>query len=107
VRLDIGLDTARGTAQAILLRREHVEQLPPPGELGAQHLALGIRQRPRRRPHRLGNVREPVGIQGVGLGQPAGGFRKIPRVAGIDHHDGQPHSGQGSGDGDFQATSGL
>jgi len=35
VRLDIGLDTARDTAQAILLRREHVEQLPPPGELGA------------------------------------------------------------------------
>ena len=48
-----------------------------------------------------------VGLQGIGLGQPARGFGQIPGLAGIDHHDGHPGGRQGRGDGHFEATGGF
>jgi hypothetical protein len=107
VRLAVGLNCARGAAQAILLGGAPGEPRAPPGQRGAERLGLGLRYGPRRRPPRLGNVGQAVGLPGRGRGPPARGMGHIPGVAGSAHHDGPPCGRPGSSDGHVEATGGF
>ena len=55
----------------------------------------------------LGEVSQDVCIDGIGLGQLAGGLGKVPDLTGVNDHDGEPGVGQGAGEVRLQPTGGL
>ena len=83
------------------------DELPPPRQEGAQLFGLRVRQRARRRPHRLGKVGHGAGIEDIRFGQLPGRFRKVPYLAGIDHHEGQGGRSQGRDHGPVVAPRGF
>ena len=70
-------------------------------------LGVRVRQGPHRRTDGLGEMGQYLGVQDVGLGQPASGLGEVPHLAGIDHHHWQGLGSQSTGHGQFQAASGL
>jgi hypothetical protein len=87
VLLQVAPDRRRSHQQAIALGHEHLNQLPPAGEQGVQRLDLRPGQWPRRGPHSLGEEREDLGIDRIGLGELAGGLGEVAHLAriGDDH----------------------
>jgi hypothetical protein len=79
--------------QALALGVEHLEQLPAAGEQGLELLGGRIRQRSGGGPDARGEEREHLGIDAVGLGQPAERLREGAHLARID--DGDRESGRG------------
>ena len=86
---DVPADQCAGVLQSIPLGGQHLEELSPPRHEGVELLALGIRERPWRGLHTLGNEREEVGIEPVRLGELPGGFGEVADVARIRHDHGE------------------
>ena len=78
-----------GHAAAVALGHDHLDDLAAARHQLAQGLRLGIGNRPRRRPDRLGEMRDRRGIEAVGLGEPAGGAGEIADLARVDHRQRQ------------------
>jgi hypothetical protein len=77
---DLGAHRRQGLPQAVLLRRQHADQLVAAlGERG-QRLTLRVGQGTWLRADRLGNMGQRRRVQGVGLGQTPGrlGARRGP-----------------------------
>jgi len=55
----------------------------------------------------LGEVRDDAGIEGIGLGEEAGGPGKVADLPGIDDRDGEADAGQNGRDGGFVAARGF
>ena len=66
-----------------------------------------VRQGTHRRPDRLGEMSDRLGIQAVGLGQSAHRPREAADLARVDHRHRQGSRGQGRGEADLQAAGGL
>ena len=66
-----------------------------------------VRQRPRLRLHRLGEVRDRLGVQPVGLGQPTSGAGEVADLAWFDDHQRQARSAQRRGHGRLEAAGRL
>lgn len=103
--LDVRVETRRGTPQAVLLRRPHAHALPPPGEKRTQVLRLRLRHWAGFGANRLRTMGQGTGVQGIGLGQLAGGLGKIAGLPWGDHDDGQSRCRQ-RGDGGALEPSG-
>ena len=91
----------------VALGHQHLEQLAPARHQGAQVAGGLVRQGPHGRPHRLGEAGDRLGVEAVGLGQPARGAREGAHLARVDDRDRQAGRGQGRGEADLQAAGGL
>jgi hypothetical protein len=105
--LDIRLEPPGRTCQAVLFGRPHGDELPPPCQQGAEFVGLGVRQGPRGRTHRLGNMGQGPRVEGIRFGQLPGGFGKVADLAGIHHRDGEPRCGQRRDHGSLVASCGF
>jgi hypothetical protein len=65
---DVGPQATRGVCQAVLRSGPHRDAWPPPCQEGAQRCRLRIRERARRRAHRLGKVGHGTGLEDIGVG---------------------------------------
>ena len=95
------------TAEAILLRRQHLDEWSAARQEGGQRLRLRIRQGAQRRAQHLGEVRQHLGIEGVGFGQLPRGFGKIAHLPRVDHDDRHPRGRQDPRDRDLQSAGGF
>ena len=107
VLLQIASDRGRRDQQAVPLGREHAEQLAPAGEEGIERLDRLVRQRPGSGPHALGEERQDLGIERVGLRELASGLGEVAHLAGIGDHDGQAGRGEGGDGRRLVATGGF
>jgi hypothetical protein len=80
--------------QPLALGVEHLEQLPAAGEQGLELLGGLIRQRPGGGPDPRREEGEHLGIDAVGLGQPAEGLREGAHLARIDDGDRESRGGE-------------
>ena len=106
---DMGLDAAGqlGVAElaaALALAADHLDQLPAPGDELAELPCGRVRQQPRLRPDRLGEAGDGLGIEAVGLGEPAGRTGEVADLARVDDGQRQPRRGQSGGDGGLEAA---
>src|ERR1700733_14315044 len=81
-------------APAIALGADHLDELAPAGHQLTEQPGLRIGEGPGRRLHRLGEVGNDGGIQGIGLGQPCGGPGEVSDLSRIDHGHRQAGRGQ-------------
>ena len=108
----MGIDAADqlGVAQLaapLALAADHLDNLAPAGDQLAEVPRGLVRQRPRLRLHRLGEARDRLGVQPVGLGQPTGGAGEVADLARVDDHQRQARSAQRGGHGCLEAAGGL
>jgi hypothetical protein len=94
VRATLALDAARGAAQPVLLRRQHIDELSAANDQGGQFLGAGFRQGPDGGSHRFGKLRQALRVKGIRLRQPSGGVGKVPHLARVDDDDRHPGGGQ-------------
>ena len=96
-----------GGAEPVLLGGAHLHQLAPAHHQGAEFLGGGIGQGAQGGPDGLGEVRQHLGIEGIGLGQLARGPGEVPHLAGVHDRHGQlggaalPRQGQLDAPGGF------
>ena len=96
-----------GEAQPVVLGSQHLQELAPPREQGAQRLGGRRGQGARLGADPLGKEGQQRGIDPVGLGELPGGFAEIVDLAGIGHHDREARGGEGHDHGVLKATGGL
>lgn len=82
-------------AQSIALRLQHLDQLPAAREQRVELLGLRIRQRAHGGTHALGEERQDVGVDAIGLGELPRGFREIADLPRIRDDHRQPGRRQG------------
>ena len=97
----------RSSAQAVLFGHEHSDDLPSESHESSDGLCLGIGQGTWSWVHSLGEVSQDVGIDGIGLGQLAGGLGEVPDLARVDHYDWEARGGQSPGEGCLQTSRSL
>ena len=76
----------RGLA-AVLLGGEHLDQLATACHQRTQRLGRRIWQWSHRGTHRIGEVGQHLGVDGVSLGQLADRFGEVAHLARVDSHD--------------------
>jgi hypothetical protein len=81
--------------------------LPPTVHQGRQGQGINARQRPEFGSNRLGEVGQYRRVQGVGLGQLAGGLGEVTHLPGVDDDHGVPSGGQGRDDRRLEAAGSL
>ena len=64
-------------SRPIALGLEHVEELPPPSEERVELASVGVGDRAPRGAHHVGEARENIGIDAVGLRELTSGFREV------------------------------
>jgi hypothetical protein len=107
VRANTAGDGGAGEAQAVALGGEHLEQLPAAGEHRIEGLGRLIGQRPGCGAHPLGEERERLGVNRIGLGElprRPGEIAHLPRIGDHDWHRG---GGERSDHGVFKASGRL
>ena len=109
---DVNLDPAPHAALAHPLHQSalgglHGDQLASAGGQGGELGARRIGRDPRLGPHRGCERGDHLGIDPIGLGQPAGRAREVADLARIDHGDPMPQLGQQRRDLVLQAAGGL
>jgi hypothetical protein len=87
---DVGVG---GLAQAIALGRDHVDDLPAPGNMRFKASEGGVRDWTWLGPKAITEEGKDLGVNGVRLGQPAQGSGEIAHLARID--DGHTETGAG------------
>lgn len=80
--LDTGANGARGSAQAVLLRHQHSNDLVSAGDQRVEVLNLGVAQGADGWTDGLSEVGKDLGVKSVGLGQLPGGPGKVPPPGG-------------------------
>ena len=112
VRVDIGVDgveflfeegdmavdrpdepLVHGAATAVGLHADHLDNLPTSGDEFAQRPGVRSRHRANLRPDLVGEQRNDLGVDGVGLGELAERLGEAPDLARID--DGERQTGAG------------
>ena len=78
-----------GSAEPERFLNAHIDQLSPSAHHVIQGAGIRILERASLRTNRLGKRRQYRCINQIRFGQLPRRFRKIPGLAGIDHHDGQ------------------
>ena len=96
-----------GGLAAVALGHQHLEQLPPARHQSTQMAGRLVRQGTHRWPDRLGEMSDRLGIQAVGLRQPAQRTGEAANLARVDHPHRQAGRGEGAGNADLQAAGGL
>jgi hypothetical protein len=90
------------SSEAVLLGAHHPNDLPSSGEDLLELSGLGVGDVPR------GGMASEAGgyesVQGVGLDEPSGGLGEVPRLARVDHEEGDLGSGQGPGERALEAS---
>ena len=109
---DVGVDpplesAIPGQAAAIRLGPEYLHELAAAGHEFAEALGVLGRHGADGRAHGLGEVRDDADIEGIGLGEEAGGPRTVADLAGIDDRDGTTRAGQDGRDGGCVAARGF
>jgi hypothetical protein len=94
-------------SETVFLGGCHLDDLPSSGEDLLELPGFLVGDGPRDGADGLSEVGENESVQGVGLGQSTGGFGEVPRLAGVDHEEGDPGGGQGRGEGALEASAGL
>jgi hypothetical protein len=90
-----------------LLHADHLDQLAPPGDQLGQDLGLLIEHRPRLGAHLLGEARDQLGVEPVGLGQAADSACEGADPGRVDHGERQAGGDRGPRDRDLEATGRL
>ena len=72
-------------AAALALAADHLDQLAAAGDQLAERARRRVGHRPWFGPDRFGEAGDGLGIEPIGLGEPAGGAGEVPDLAGIDH----------------------
>ena len=97
----------RGLAQPVGLHADHLDHLAAAGDQLGERLAVGIGERAGFGTDALGEERDGVGIQRIGLGEPPGRAGEVTDLARIDHGQRQACAGERGGDGEFEAAGGF
>jgi hypothetical protein len=92
---------------AVALGHQHLEQLPATRHQRRQAAGGLVGQRPRGGSDRLGEMRDRLGVQAVGLGQAPHRAGEGAHLARVDDRDRQAGRGQGRRQPDLQAAGGL
>jgi hypothetical protein len=107
VGVDPGVQGGIGGLAPVALGGEHLERLPPARHQRPQAAGGLARQGPHRRPDRLGEAGDRLGVEPVGLGQPPHRAGEGAHLARVDDRDRQAGRGQGRREADLQAAGGL
>jgi len=107
VGVDPGVQGGIGGLAPVALGGEHLERLPPARHQRPQAAGGLVRQGPHRRPDRLGEAGDRLGVEPVGLGQPPHRAGEGAHLARVDDRDRQAGRGQGRREADLQAAGGL
>ena len=94
VALNLRLHRGQSGIEALPLGGQHLDELPSTGQQGRQFLRLRVGQRTRGRVDHLGEARQDLRIEHVGLGQLAHCPGEVAHLAGIDHRHRQPRRRQ-------------
>ena len=84
--LQMGANWLRRLAEPILLCRQHRDELSSARDQGGQGLCVLVRQRSYRWVDHRSEVRQGLGIQGVGFRQRPRRFGEVAHVSRVDHH---------------------
>src|SRR5215210_7605938 len=108
----VGLDASAdgfgaARSETVFLGGCHLDDLPPPGEDLLELPGFLVGDGPRGGADGLSEAGEDESVQGVGLGQSTGGFGEVPRLAGVEHEEGDLRGGQGRGECALEAPAGL
>ena len=99
---------ARGRqAQAVHLGRPHLDELAAPVHQGREGHGVGAGQRPDLGADGLGEVGQYRRVEGVGLGQPAGGPGEVAHLPRVDDGHRPPGGGEGRGHRRLEPAGGL
>lgn len=101
------LDTRMGPAQAVFLRRQHVDELAATDQHGIQPLGFRILEWARHGFDSLAKLGNHLGVKPVCFGKPASRFSKIAHLARVDHRDRQPGRREPTGRQQFQPSGGF
>lgn len=119
VLVEAGAQAVGEAAPAGPLGGAHLDQLASAADQVDEGLTLAVGERPRRRGDGLREPRDHLGVQAVGLGQPARGTRppagpngrrrtgSVTDLARVDDGGRQPGGREGHGDALLQAARGL
>ena len=94
-------------AATLAFAADHLDDLPAPGDQFAEPTRGFVRQRPRLRLDGLGEARDRLRVQPIGLGQPAGGAGEVADLARVDDHQRQAGGAECRGDGRLEAARGF
>ncbi len=96
--------TACEAPPAVSLRGHHRDDLAPPGDQLGERAGLLVRHRTGLGMDRLGELCDRRRIEGVGLGEPAGGAGEVPDLARVDHRQWQARRAERRRDRDLEAA---
>lgn len=94
----------RGAAGAVFVHGAHLDELLASIQEVAEQSGFLRRQGLHSDGHRLRELGKGAGINGVGLGELAGGFREIAGTLGLDDGGGDGGLVKGDGGGQFKAA---
>ena len=83
-----------GLASAAAFQADHLDALAAAGDEFGQRLCLGIDDGAGLGADALGEEGDRLGIQPIGLGEPAGGAGEAADLAGVDHGERQAGAGK-------------
>jgi len=102
------LDTRiAGLLQPVGLHADHLHHLATTADEIREAAAVGVGQRARFGADALGEQRDDLGVERVGLGQPPDGAGERADLPGIDHGQRQTGTGERCGDDQLEAAGGL
>ena len=93
--------------EPVALGDDHLDHLAATGQQGVESGRRFIGQRPRFRAHALGEQRQSLGVDQIGLCELPGGAGEVAHLAGIRHHDWQPRRRERRDHRPLVAASGL
>jgi hypothetical protein len=105
--LDTRPDALGGSAQPILLRGQHLNELTPTSQQRGQFLGLLIRKGTKLRSDCLAKPGQYLRVDRVGLGQTPRRSGEVPDLPRIDDHHRKPGAPQGTHDRQLHSTGGF
>lgn len=107
MRLNVFTDGSKSLPEPVPLGGQHFDHLPPTNDDGLEFAGLFVRELADFGFHGFPEDRQDLGIDQVGLRQPACRTRKVADLAWIDHNDRQSSRAQDADNRHFQTTGRL
>src|SRR3954469_15944896 len=104
VLADTTAEIRRRRALPVLLRDEHLDELPAPRDESGESLSLLVGQHPGFRVHGLCEMRQHRRVERISLGEPSRGLGKVAHLPGIDDCDWHMCKRQRSSNGDLESA---